>query len=444
MINKVSIVAFLMVLGLFGCSDQSKKVQVTDISSKVLIDCNKKLTDALVERHFTPPVAASNYAYSNIALYTAIEPFYPNLESLNNQITDFDCDVTPEEGAIVDLNLVAFNTFNQVALKRVYSDTVISNYMASELAKYQKELDDDVFRNSVEYSDQVVKYIQSWAKKDMYMETRNYEEFTFGKTLEAWKPTSPDYMPAIEPFWGLIRPLVLDSSDQFMPKRPTEVDMTEGSLFFKELQEVYSAVDTISEEKKEIAQFWDCNPNISHHHGHVMFFLQKISPGGHWMHIATQMLRNENYNLEDGAAVMTTLGISLHDAFVACWEEKYNSNYVRPETVIKEFMDKEWDPILQTPAFPEYPSGHSVASAAAATILSSLVSDQYHFLDSTELEYGLPVREFESFRDASDEAAISRLYGGIHYMPAITEGVKLGNDVGDLVLSKIKLSKDEK
>lgn len=439
MINRNWIFLLMLVLLSYACTEQSEEKEEVELSSAVLVECNEKLTDALVERHFTPPVAARNYAYSNIAFYTSIEPFYDDLKSLNGQITDFQCEVKPADLSSLDINLVSYHSFMQVALKLVYGDTVIGNHIDAELAKYKSTLDKEIYENSIAYSKEIVAYVQSWAKGDLYEETRNYSEFTFGKELGNWKPTSPDFMPAIEPHWGKIRPLVMDSSNQFEPIRPTEVSVSEGSQFMTETKEVLFAVDTINEERKEIANFWDCNPNISHHHGHLMFFLQKISPGGHWIHIATKAVSDEKLPLNQGASVMTTLGIGLHDAFVACWQEKYNSNYIRPETVIRKHLDKQWEPILQTPAFPEYPSGHSVASAAAATILTDIVGDNYSFLDSTEVEYGLPAREFSSFREASDEAAISRLYGGIHFMPAITEGVKMGNKVGELTISKISL-----
>ena len=437
---KFSFFSFLLILTFFGCKETQVDTNL-DLSSDIIVDCNSNLTDALVERHFTPPVAAKNYAYSNIALYSATSPFFTELNTLNGQIKDFNCEVYPDTAETYNLEVVALNSFSSVALKMVYSDTVISNFLEARLAGYKATLDPSIYDRSIEYSDDVAKYVLSWADGDNYKETRNFEEFSPGEAYEEWKPTSPDYMPAIEPFWGTIRTLVLDSSNQYMPIRPTTVDMTEGATFYNETMEVLYAVDTIDEERKEIALFWDCNPNISHHHGHVMYFLQKISPGGHWIHIATQALDNKQMNFSKGAAVMTTLGIGLHDAFVACWEEKYYSNYVRPETVIRANINEDWKPILQTPAFPEYPSGHSVASASAATILTDLLGENFDFIDSTELKYGLPVREFSSFRDASDEAAISRLYGGIHYMPAITEGVKLGNNVGDLVNGKIKLLK---
>jgi hypothetical protein len=434
-------IQILSLIFVVGCTNNSPEETNTKVSYNVLQTCNLKLTDAQVERHFTPPVAARNYAYPNIAAYLAIEPFYNEYQSLAGQLKDLEESPQPDLKKTYNLELVAFQAFMEVAFELVYRDTIISNFTEVALQEYKEKTDPTVYANSLEYAGSVAQHVLAWADKDMYKETRNFQEFAPSQLPEKWKPTSPDYMPAIEPSWRVIRPFVLDSATQFRPIRPSEVVFEPGTKFYEETQQVLNAVNNATEEQREIANFWDCNPNISHHHGHFMFFLQKISPGGHWVHIALQALEAKDMNLDQAAATMAVLGVSLHDAFIACWDEKYNSNYIRPETVIKNELDKEWDPILQTPAFPEYPSGHSVASAAAATVLTDLVDDQFEFIDSTEVPYGLPAREFKSFRQASDEAAISRLYGGIHFMPAIEEGVKMGNNVGDLVLERVKVKK---
>jgi membrane-associated phospholipid phosphatase len=131
------------------------------------------------------------------------------------------------------------------------------------------------------------------------------------------------------------------------------------------------------------------------------------------------------------------VSIALFDAFISCWDEKYRSNLIRPETVINEYVDRDWIPLLQTPPFPEHTSGHSVISTASAEVLTAMLGDNFAFEDDVEVKYGLPLRKFSSFRAASAEAAISRLYGGIHYMPAITEGVKQGKLVGNLIKERL-------
>jgi hypothetical protein len=190
-------------------------------------------------------------------------------------------------------------------------------------------------------------------------------------------------------------------------------------------------------EKEAIASFWDCNPFVSHHKGHAMFATKKITPGGHWMGITSIATKGANSNLMETVNAYTRVSMALADGFIVCWDEKWRSILVRPETVINEFIDENWVPLLQTPPFPEHTSGHSVISTAAAVVLTDLYGENFNFVDSTEVEFGLPIRNFQSFRQACEEAAISRLYGGIHYMPAITEGVLQGEKVGEFIGSNL-------
>ncbi|MBL7876074.1 MAG: phosphatase PAP2 family protein, partial [Cyclobacteriaceae bacterium] len=113
----------------------------------------------------------------------------------------------------------------------------------------------------------------------------------------------------------------------------------------------------------------------------------------------------------------------------------------RPETYINQYINEDWVPVLQTPPFPEYTSGHSVISAASAVTLTNIFGDNFAFTDSTEVEFGLSSRSFNSFIEASEEAAISRMYGGIHYLPACQIGVAEGKEIGAFILKKVKTRK---
>jgi hypothetical protein len=132
--------------------------------------------------------------------------------------------------------------------------------------------------------------------------------------------------------------------------------------------------------------------------------------------------------------IYTSISIGLMDAFICCWDEKYRTNRIRPETAIRKYIDPAWTPLLQTPPFPEYLSGHSVISASSATILTQFFGDKFHYTDSVEISYGLPARSFNSFNEAAIEAGVSRYYGGIHFMDAIDEGRKQGIKVGEWVM----------
>ena len=172
-----------------------------------------------------------------------------------------------------------------------------------------------------------------------------------------------------------------------------------------------------------------------------MFATKKITPGGHWIGITKIATKKSNSSFDETVNAYTHVSVALFDGFISCWDEKWRSLVVRPETLINQYIDEQWVPLLQTPPFPEYTSGHSVISRAAAVILTNLYGDDFGFLDTTEMEYGLPARSFNSFYHASEEAAVSRLYGGIHYRMAIDEGVTQGQKVGEFIVQKMQTKK---
>jgi len=226
--------------------------------------------------------------------------------------------------------------------------------------------------------------------------------------------------------------------------------MEPGSRFHTELMEVYNIRDEISKneensDKMAIAKFWDCNPYVSISRGHLMFATKKITPGGHWMGITKIACQKSKADFNKSVYAYTKVSVALADGFISCWDEKYRSNLVRPETIINKYIDDSWTSVLQTPPFPEYTSGHSVVSGAAAIILTNIFGEDFSFDDDTEMEYGLPVRSFKSFKDASLEAANSRLYGGIHYRAAIEVGLDQGQAVGNFIINKLEMtnSKDK-
>jgi hypothetical protein len=252
-----------------------------------------------------------------------------------------------------------------------------------------------------------------------------------------WVPTPPAYIDAIEPNWARLRPFVLDSSGQFRPKPPPRFDTAQNSPFFRQAKEVYEVGQKLTEREREIAAFWDCNPYVMHVRGHAMYATKKVTPGGHWMGITAIAARKAEADIMKSAEAYARTAMAVADGFISAWDEKYRSSLVRPETVINAYVDETWQPLLQTPPFPEYTSGHSVISTAAATVLTDQFGSEFSFADSTEMEYGLPVRSFSSFNEAAAEAAISRLYAGIHYRVAIEEGIIQGRKVGEHVIRKV-------
>jgi hypothetical protein len=233
-------------------------------------------------------------------------------------------------------------------------------------------------------------------------------------------------------------PFVLDSAAQFKPAPPPPYSLDEKSFYYRYMKEVYDINKSLTDEQKIIAKFWDDNPMVIEHSGHMMFANKKITPGGHWMGIAAIASKMAAPDEVTTAKAYTYTALALYDAFISCWDEKYRSSFVRPVTAINESVDKLWMPYLQTPPFPEYTSGHSAISAAAAEVLTGIYGDNFAFLDTADLRYIGMQRQFSSFRAAAAESSISRVYGGIHYRFTADTSAAQGRRVGELVLRKLK------
>ena len=172
-----------------------------------------------------------------------------------------------------------------------------------------------------------------------------------------------------------------------------------------------------------------------------MYATKKFSPPGHWLNIVGIAAKEAKADLNSTMAAYALTSIAFFDAFIRAWEEKYKSNYVRPETVINKYLDPYWMPYIQTPPFPSYVSGHATNSAAAAEAMTACFGDNLSFTDTSLVDFGIPARKILSFRKAAEEAAMSRLYGGIHYRFDNEEGLKVGKKVGEYVVGRLKLRK---
>lgn len=426
-----------------GCK-QDTSYRETSKNPEILHQTVKSLTDIIVHDIFSPPVASRIYAYPNIAAYEILRYDYPEYQSMVGQLHGLETLPEPDTSKEINFPLAAIQSFITVSRTKVFSEDKL-DAVEKEALEYFKELGipAGVFKRSQEYGNEVAEAVIAWSDKDNYKQTRTFPRYTVTDDPDRWTPTPPDYMDGIEPHWNKIRTFVIDSATQFIPIRPTSYDMDTTSTFFKEVMQVYDVGKNLSPEQKAIAEFWDCNPFVTHHQGHVMFATKKITPGGHWIGITKIACEKLDADIMKSSEAYAKTSIALADAFISCWDEKYRSVLVRPETVINQHIDEEWRPLLQTPPFPEYTSGHSVISSAAAVTLTDIFGEPFQFVDSTEVEYGLPPRTFNSFMEASAEAAISRLYGGIHYMPACVNGVEQGKKVGNYVVAHLKTDQSE-
>ncbi|MGB8376028.1 MAG: vanadium-dependent haloperoxidase [Salegentibacter sp.] len=436
---------FLLLINLFFISCGEDKP--IDVQPLVLHNSIDKVTDIMVHDIFSPPVASRVFAYPNIAAYEIVAQANPQYKSLAGQLKGLKPIPKPEKKGI-NYRLAAMITHLELSRGLIFSEDMMVTYQDS-LYKSWRKLNKNEFEVSKEYADKVVNHFHEWMDKDKYKETRTMSKFTvISNDPSRWQPTPPAYMDGIEPHWMEIRPFCIEAADQFKPAPPPAFSMEDGTEFHKQLMEVYNTKLEIEKEGDEneklaIAKFWDCNPYVSVTRGHLMFAKKKISPGAHWIGITKIACKRTNSDFDKSVYAYTEASIAMADAFISCWDEKYRSNLIRPETLINKYIDENWTPVLQTPPFPEYTSGHSVVSGAAAIVLTRIFGDNFSFDDDTEMAYGLPIRSYNSFNQASAEAAISRMYGGIHYRAAIEVGLKQGRRLGNYVVSRLEMEKPE-
>ncbi|UBZ09180.1 vanadium-dependent haloperoxidase [Leeuwenhoekiella palythoae] len=440
MLKKLSLLVLSAVL-ITSCSKEEKPLVVTPDDYNNAVD---KVTEVIIHDIFSPPVASRIYAYSNMAAYEVLVQNNSDYKSLAGQIHELGETPKPDADAAVNYDVAALVAQMEMAKSLIFSEDRITE-MRDSLYLQWEEQNSTELEASKAYGLKVADHIKAWMDGDMYKQTRTMPKFSVNPDNPSrWQPTPPAYMDGIEPHWMKIRTLVIDSADQFKPIPPPAFSMEEGSEFHKQLMEVYDVRNAMTEEgdeseKLEIAKFWDCNPYVSTHKGHLMFATKKITPGGHWIGIVKIATKKANADLMETVYVYTKTSVALFDGFISCWDEKYRSNLIRPETLINQYIDDAWAPVLQTPPFPEYSSGHSVVSGAAAEVLTQIYGDNFQFDDDTETAYGLPVRSFDSFINASSEAALSRLYGGIHYRAAIEEGLKQGRQLGQFIAQNLQM-----
>ncbi len=403
----------------------------------------KKLNDIVLENNFPPMIGSRNYAYANIAAYEVIASGDgSNYQSLAGQIKSLPAISRWTIGAI-DYPLAAILAFTKVGNAVTFPEGSMMEYYDNILKEADSAgMPDEVLDNSKLYADQVADQVMAWAKKDNYAQTRSAEKYSVTDEDGRWVPTPPMYAQGMEAHWREIRTLILDSAAECMPGRPPVFNIKDTtSRFYRLSKEVKMLGDSLTKEQKHIADFWDDNPFKMNVSGHVMFATKKFSPSGHWMNIAGIAAKKSKVDFNATVYAYAKTSIGLFEGFISCWDEKYRSNYIRPETVINKYMDPEWRPYIQTPPFPSYTSGHSVISAAAAEVMTDIYGDNFRYTDTSSIEFGIAPRSFNSFHEASLEAGMSRVYGGIHYRSDIDSGYAQGVKVGKLVVARLKMRK---
>ncbi len=266
----------------------------------------------------------------------------------------------------------------------------------------------------------------------------DYVDYQPGIAVGQWQPTGPMFDVALLPQWANLEPFAMDQPDQFRPPGPPSLGSVEYATAFNEVKTLGRIDSTLrTAEQKQIARFWADGPGT-------------YTPPGHWNQIASDVAQLQGNSLSTNARLMAQLNVAMADATIVAWDAKYHYDTWRPVTAIQSAADdgdplteadSAWQPLLITPSFPEYVSGHSTFSGAAAEILTELLGGNVSFtIDS----FGLPgvERSFSSFQTAAEEAGQSRIYGGIHFQFANQDGLAAGRELAKGVLSRFATTTD--
>lgn len=398
----------------------------------------KYSTDIMVNDVTSPVAAARYYAYICLTAnetYRLFEKQQPHFAGSIKGLDEIKVDQALIDNS--DKSFAVILALYKAGIRLLPSGYILKNRTDSLLKiATKKKISPQKIKSTSDLVDSVLVQVMKYVAVDGFSKLSGYRRFTPKKGDAYWQPTAPGFMAPIEPYWHTLRMFILDSCSQFTGGPPDVYDTLDNSGFYKQMKEVYEIKNNLTKEQADIAMFWDCNPFALQQVGHLEFGLKKISPGGHWIGITGIASKKQKLSLGKTAYAHALLSLGMCDAFVSCWNNKYKFNRVRPVTAIQKLLDREWAPLLQTPPFPEYTSGHSVISTASATILTHLFGDNFSFTDDSEKEFGLPERKFDSFKQACNEAAISRLYGGIHFRDAIDNGIKEGEQIGNFVVMK--------
>ncbi|MGN6494996.1 MAG: vanadium-dependent haloperoxidase [Agriterribacter sp.] len=386
-----------------------------------------------------PPAASRYYAYAMAGAYEIIAQHDKKIVPLNKIIKSYPSFTIHAKRGSYDFRIAAVYCILETGKQMLPSGYMLEEDQKKYIENLKKNgINEKEINDAIAVAEDIAAQVVDWSKTDDYFKLSAKVRYTPLKGDAYWYPTPPGYLEAVEPNWKTVRPMIIDSAAQFKPLPPVAFSKDSTSHFYKLAKEVYDASLNLNEQQRTVAGFWDCNPFAIESSGHMMIGFKKMSPGGHWMNITGIACKTAKLSFEQSVAAHLVVAVTLMDAFISCWDEKYRSNRIRPETYINRYIDRKWIPLLQTPPFPEYTSGHSVISGAAAEVLTYIFGDGFTFVDDSEVLFDLAPRTFYSFRKAADEAAISRLYGGIHYMDAITNGVSQGKNVGEFIVSKLR------
>jgi len=440
---KRSSLIILLLFCLFFITSSCHKKNRPELTNRDVSKVISQMSDLMVHDVTNPPLAARFFAYTCLAGYEAVSENDKHIKSMQGVLNEYPVIRAPKQISGYNYQLGAVLAMMETAGKLQPSGSLLLKYEETFLDSCRRiGFSDEVIDSSRHYAKFISTKILAYAKADKYRQISNYPRYKLKRTAGSWDLTPPSYLVPVEPYFSTIRSLTLYSAAQFVSDPPIPFSTDKKSVFYKYLLLNHAkSGNGLTQEEKNIANFWDCNPFNVQNDGHMLIGLKKISPGAHWMGITGIACNQAKTSFSKTVEVNTVVAVGLLDCFICCWDDKYRTNRIRPETAIRRYLDPNWKPLLQTPPFPEYTSGHSVVSSTSAVILTHYFGNDFHYTDNVEVYFGIPPRHFNSFIKAAKEAAISRFWGGIHFIDAVNNGVIQGTNVGNWVINKVSEAK---
>ena len=387
----------------------------------------------------SPPVAARTLGYLGLTLYESVVPGMPGHQSLAGQLNELSSLPWAQPDEPLHWPTVA-NASMATMTRMMFSNASAENKGRIDLLerslplKYPDDFDPstitaDITNRSETFGKLMAMAIMTWARTDGGHEAwgplrRTRANYVPPSGPGNWSATPSRYLPPLLSWWGEVRPFVLKSAQDCVPPPHPPYAEESDSPFYRAAKEVFDISNAATQEQRQFALYWADDPG------------KTPTPAGHWSYIANDLLRAQKADLGRAAASHALLNMAMSDAFIAGWAAKYRYNLIRPVTYIQLFIDSNWvTPLFTTPNFPEYPSGHSVQSSAAAGVLEQQFGKDLKFVDNTHNDRGWGPRTFPSFSAAANEASISRMYAGLHFRFGSEGGQIQGRCVAEKVLA---------
>lgn len=387
---------------------------------------------------YSAPVAARSFAYVSVGFYECGVENQKDYSSLTNQLQGFVRSAWVNNSNVHWPHI--YNYFSYNLIKKLYANMPPSSSTKLDLLKdsiyksYKKNITKQQIKLSEEYANNLLHDIENWMTTDNgnLSYNKNFpSSYIIKKCPSCWETTYPGYLKALQPYWGNNRLLLKSNLEIIQYIKEPNFSTDTNSVFYKDALNVFKNYDSNKKESELIAEYWDDAAGYSG------------TPAGHLFNLAKQLASEHNFELNKTLQLYAMLGISINDAFIICWQQKYKYNLIRPITYIQRYISPNFHTIIPTPPFPEFPSGHSMQSGAAGEIFKYFLTDTVKIIDVTNqnrVDINGKKREFNTISEMVEEISKSRFYGGIHFMNTLNQSVDYGKKIGQNTISNINFN----